>query len=182
MEEYIRIEEEKARSRGKVYNWDTAIYGRIWNDDDIHDLKSIETEFSAIVFNDMLTPEVALSDVALPPRDQRHRYLRFDCLEYTNADITDFEERLGVDAGSVNIPYLLAMYLRMFASWRKCGGLTMIVRDLPVIDMARLVRLYICEELFYTWDWVALGPERQPYVVVNTSEVAEGAPDVDEGA
>ncbi|GKB87602.1 hypothetical protein Tco_0959874 [Tanacetum coccineum] len=26
MEEYIRLEEEKARRRGKVYNWETATY------------------------------------------------------------------------------------------------------------------------------------------------------------
>ncbi|GJU72513.1 hypothetical protein Tco_1263918 [Tanacetum coccineum] len=29
MEEYIRLEEEKARKRGKVFNWETAKYGRI---------------------------------------------------------------------------------------------------------------------------------------------------------
>ncbi|GKF70001.1 hypothetical protein Tco_0203058 [Tanacetum coccineum] len=33
-------------------------------------------------------------DMALPPRDQRHQYLRFEGLEYTDADITDFEDRL----------------------------------------------------------------------------------------
>nr|GEV22540.1 hypothetical protein [Tanacetum cinerariifolium] len=32
--------------------------------------------------------------MALPPRDQRHQYLRFEGLEYSNADIADFEERL----------------------------------------------------------------------------------------
>ncbi|GKF43356.1 hypothetical protein Tco_0129908 [Tanacetum coccineum] len=39
MEEYIRLEEEKACRRGKVYNWKTATY----------------------VFNDELTSEVTLS-------------------------------------------------------------------------------------------------------------------------
>ncbi|GJX37308.1 hypothetical protein Tco_0250611 [Tanacetum coccineum] len=34
-------------------------------------------------------------DMALPPRYQIHQYLRFEGLGYTNADITDFEERLG---------------------------------------------------------------------------------------
>ncbi|GJT12575.1 hypothetical protein Tco_0859617 [Tanacetum coccineum] len=29
MEEYIRLEEEKARKRGKVFNWETAKYGKI---------------------------------------------------------------------------------------------------------------------------------------------------------
>ncbi|GKA27334.1 hypothetical protein Tco_0713502 [Tanacetum coccineum] len=30
MKECIRLEEEKARRRGKVYNWETATYGKIW--------------------------------------------------------------------------------------------------------------------------------------------------------
>ncbi|GJT86774.1 hypothetical protein Tco_1068491 [Tanacetum coccineum] len=61
MEKYIRLEEEKARRRGKVYNWETATYGKIWYDEDIHDLRSVETEFPAIVFNDSLTSEVTLT-------------------------------------------------------------------------------------------------------------------------
>ncbi|GJY94527.1 hypothetical protein Tco_0510888 [Tanacetum coccineum] len=61
MEEYIRLEEEKARRRGKVYNWETATYGKIWDNEDVHDLRSVETEFLAIVFNDTLTSEATLS-------------------------------------------------------------------------------------------------------------------------
>ncbi|GKA74678.1 hypothetical protein Tco_0780980 [Tanacetum coccineum] len=60
-EEYIRLEEEKARRLGKVYNWETATYGKIWYDEDVHDLKSIETEFPAIVFDDAFTSEVTPS-------------------------------------------------------------------------------------------------------------------------
>nr|GFB16699.1 hypothetical protein [Tanacetum cinerariifolium] len=55
MEEYIGFEEEKARKRGKVFNWETDKYGEIWYDEDVHDLRSVETEFPAIVFNDNLT-------------------------------------------------------------------------------------------------------------------------------
>ncbi|GJU99341.1 hypothetical protein Tco_1328612 [Tanacetum coccineum] len=61
MEEYIRLEEEKSRKRRKVFNWETAKYGRIWYDEDVHDLRSIETEFSAIIFNDNLTSNETLS-------------------------------------------------------------------------------------------------------------------------
>nr|GEZ29706.1 hypothetical protein [Tanacetum cinerariifolium] len=60
MEEYISLEEEKARRHGKVYNWETAKYGKIWYDEDIHDLRSVETEFPTIVFNDNLTSKEAL--------------------------------------------------------------------------------------------------------------------------
>ncbi|GJT55873.1 hypothetical protein Tco_0990927 [Tanacetum coccineum] len=61
LEEYIRLEEEKARRHSKVYNWETAKYGKIWYDEDVHDLRSVETEFPAIVFNDELSSEKTLS-------------------------------------------------------------------------------------------------------------------------
>nr|GFB65843.1 hypothetical protein [Tanacetum cinerariifolium] len=55
MEEYIRLKEEKAQKHGKLFNWDTAKYGKIWYDEDVLDLRSVETEFPVIVFNDNLT-------------------------------------------------------------------------------------------------------------------------------
>ncbi|GKB28124.1 hypothetical protein Tco_0867525 [Tanacetum coccineum] len=48
MEEYIRLEEEKAHRNGKVYNWEIATYARIWDDDEVHNLRSVETEFPTI--------------------------------------------------------------------------------------------------------------------------------------
>ncbi|GKD25570.1 hypothetical protein Tco_1231784 [Tanacetum coccineum] len=54
MKEYIRLEEEKAKKHGKVFNWETAMYGKIWYDEDVLDPRSVETEFPAIVFNDSL--------------------------------------------------------------------------------------------------------------------------------
>ncbi|GJS68787.1 hypothetical protein Tco_0683352 [Tanacetum coccineum] len=57
MEEYIRLEEEKAHRHGNMYNWETATYGKIWYDEYVHDLRSVETEFLAIVFNDTLMSE-----------------------------------------------------------------------------------------------------------------------------
>ncbi|GJT93739.1 hypothetical protein Tco_1082584 [Tanacetum coccineum] len=44
MEEYIKYKEEKVRRRGKVFNWQTATYGKIKIDDDLHDLSSVEAE------------------------------------------------------------------------------------------------------------------------------------------
>nr|GEW06819.1 hypothetical protein [Tanacetum cinerariifolium] len=61
MEEYIRFEEEKARKRRKVFNWETAKYGKIWYDEDVHDLRSVETKFPAIILNDNLTSDETLS-------------------------------------------------------------------------------------------------------------------------
>ncbi|GJT47417.1 hypothetical protein Tco_0956132 [Tanacetum coccineum] len=78
--------------------------------------------------------------------------------------VTDLFYMRGLDVGSVNIPYLLARYLRRFANGRKSrahisggqfvarlakhfrlltaeilGGLTVIAPELPIIDMAELV-------------------------------------------
>ncbi|GJZ21461.1 hypothetical protein Tco_0558500, partial [Tanacetum coccineum] len=107
----------------------------------------------------------------------------------------------GMDVGSINHHYLLARYLRLFAAERKSGahissgqfvarlaehfrllivevlqGLTVIAPELPIIDMAELVKLQICIEVDDTWAWVAIGPERQPDVAVGAPGVAQDAP------
>nr|GEV42707.1 reverse transcriptase domain-containing protein [Tanacetum cinerariifolium] len=61
MAEYIQLEEEKACRRGQEYNWETATYGKIWYDEDVHYLKSFKKEFPAIVYNDALTSEPEVS-------------------------------------------------------------------------------------------------------------------------
>ncbi|GJY45005.1 hypothetical protein Tco_0433218, partial [Tanacetum coccineum] len=61
------------------------------------------------------------------------------------------------------------------------GGLTIIGLELPIIDMAELVRLQICMQFDDTWDWVAMGLERQPIVAAGAPAVAEDAPAIDEG-
>ncbi|GJT40220.1 retrovirus-related pol polyprotein from transposon TNT 1-94 [Tanacetum coccineum] len=62
MEDYIRLEEEKARKRGKVFKWETTKYGKIWYDEDIHDLRSVETKFLAIAFNDEASSKTLSSE------------------------------------------------------------------------------------------------------------------------
>ncbi|GJU01075.1 hypothetical protein Tco_1111413 [Tanacetum coccineum] len=61
MEEYIRLEEEKSHRRGKVYSWETTTYDKILYNEDVHNLRSVETEFLAIVFDNAFTSEVTLS-------------------------------------------------------------------------------------------------------------------------
>ncbi|GJY08888.1 hypothetical protein Tco_0377073 [Tanacetum coccineum] len=120
--------------------------------------------------------------------------------------VTDLFYLRGTDVGSVNVPYLLARYLRLFAAGRKSRalitggqfvarlaehfgllteeriqGLTVIAPTLPVIDMVELETLQIYVEIDDTWDWVALGPERQPDAAVGAPGVAQDAPVIDEG-
>ncbi|GKE57368.1 hypothetical protein Tco_1496553 [Tanacetum coccineum] len=182
--------------------------------------------------------------MALPPREQRHRFLRYEGLEYTDSDIADFESRMAMEhrdeAGVVVFTirlgvgcmfqlggarrrlswrqFILALRLhtreemespsfaRRFAAGRKSGvhiyggqfvarmaehfrlltteilgGLTVISLELPIIDMAELVRLQICMQFDDTWAFVAMGPERQPDATASAPAVAEDAPTVDEG-
>ncbi|GJW00697.1 hypothetical protein Tco_1555948 [Tanacetum coccineum] len=63
MEEYIRLEEEKARRRGMLYNWETATHGKIWDNEDVYDLGSVEMKFPAIVLNDTLMSEPTVSSL-----------------------------------------------------------------------------------------------------------------------
>ncbi|GJW14345.1 hypothetical protein Tco_0018478 [Tanacetum coccineum] len=57
MEEYIRLKTEKA-------------LGKIRYDEDVHFLRSVETEFPAIVYNDALTSELELScEPTVSPQD-----------------------------------------------------------------------------------------------------------------
>ncbi|GJX28194.1 hypothetical protein Tco_0236273 [Tanacetum coccineum] len=102
--------------------------------------------------------------------------------------VTDLFYLRGMDISSVNVPYLLAMYLRLFASGRKHGamifegqfvsrlaehfglltkerlqGFMVIVQDLPVINMAS-------------------GPERQQVAADGAPKASEDAPIADKGA
>ncbi|GJV59680.1 hypothetical protein Tco_1465780 [Tanacetum coccineum] len=81
MEEYVRLEEEKARKHGKVFNWQTATYGQIRIDDDLYDLSSMETEFPAIVIDDDFAPQDTLqckSQVSTPVNDEIEFRISFD--------------------------------------------------------------------------------------------------------
>ncbi|GJW88345.1 hypothetical protein Tco_0163685 [Tanacetum coccineum] len=61
MEEYIKLEEEKARRRGRGFNWQTATYGKIRIDDDLHDLSSVEEKDNEKVIPSILSLEPAIS-------------------------------------------------------------------------------------------------------------------------
>ncbi|GJS18575.1 hypothetical protein Tco_0413047 [Tanacetum coccineum] len=60
-------------------------------------------------------------------------------------------------------------------------GLSVMARELPLIDMGELVKLYICMEFRYDWAWVAPRPERQQVAAAGAPKAAEYAPAVDEG-
>ncbi|GJU61880.1 hypothetical protein Tco_1243715 [Tanacetum coccineum] len=179
----------------------------------------------------------------LPPKDQRHLWLRYQVEGYTEDIVHNYEERLEMIFGrSVNQELftshawrilfeirepLVREFILEFLStcrmsdtemgldvadtlcfqlrgarcrmaWRQfimdlglhtaeemaedgfqgLRGLSVVTRELLMIDLHELSRLNICDRIGDTWAWVSLGPERQ-------LDVAAGAPKgahaVDEG-
>ncbi|GJV49427.1 hypothetical protein Tco_1439639 [Tanacetum coccineum] len=81
MEEYIKLEEEKDHRRGRMFNWETTTYGKIRIDDDLHDLRSVEAEFPAIVIDDAFAPQDAVpckSQVSTLVNDKIEFRISFD--------------------------------------------------------------------------------------------------------
>nr|GEY79436.1 hypothetical protein [Tanacetum cinerariifolium] len=200
---YSRLEEEKAHRHGKVYNWENTKYDKIWMllnliknlymplgipfdhkrcyKDGVYTrmLRRPRSSYGVSYLNMLylLSEQKASSYTSIRDLMLRSCHKIIACSIAGSSQtpnkviVTDLFYLRGMDVRSVNIPYLLA----------RLQGLTVTVRDLPVIDMDELVRLQICKELDDTWDWVALGPERQPDVMVGALEIDEGAPHVDEG-
>ncbi|GJT75555.1 hypothetical protein Tco_1042280 [Tanacetum coccineum] len=58
MEEYIRLEEEKAQRHRQTFNWQTAMFGKVVNYEDEDECSiNFETEFPTIVFDNTITSE-----------------------------------------------------------------------------------------------------------------------------
>ncbi|GKC94099.1 hypothetical protein Tco_1159541 [Tanacetum coccineum] len=106
-----------------------------------------------------------------------HRLITYSIVGRSQAPekvtVTDLFYLRGMDVSSVNIPYLLARYLRLFALGKKQGAM---------ISGGQFVARLICEELDDTWAWVASRPDRKQVVTTGAAKAAEDAPVVDEGA
>ncbi|GJR09035.1 hypothetical protein Tco_0791687 [Tanacetum coccineum] len=227
MEDYIRLEEEKAQKYGKVFNWETAKYGKICFDDDIHDLRSVEIEFPAIVFNDEIwhpyhheSKDTHFLDFQGMPELMRDSLFARMVMEHRDdAGVVVFTSRAWGRLFDTRGPLFQLGGARRRLSWRQfilalglhtgeemeslgfarvecwivCGsigsaftaeilrGLTVIAPELPMIDMAELVRLHICKQLDDTWAWVAMGLERQPDAAAGAPRVAQDALVIDDG-
>ncbi|GKA26217.1 hypothetical protein Tco_0712326 [Tanacetum coccineum] len=73
----------------------------------------------------------------------------------------------------------LAAYFRLVSDQR---GLSVVTRELLLIDLHKLERLNICVRVGDTWAWVAPEPERQPDAAAGAPGSAKDAFAVDEGA
>ncbi|GKE56499.1 hypothetical protein Tco_1495684 [Tanacetum coccineum] len=100
MEEYVQYETEKALRNGKVYNWETAKYGKIDYIGDIDYLRFFKTKFSSIVYDDALSSqhwnnETSLSEycdenVISERKDLKKRFSKKEKLSILSIDIDLF--------------------------------------------------------------------------------------------
>ncbi|GKF33702.1 hypothetical protein Tco_0106902, partial [Tanacetum coccineum] len=69
MEEYIKLEEEKARRHGHTFIWQTTKFKKVENYKDEDDCSiDFETEFPAIVFDNTLTA-IPSEPTVCPPNE-----------------------------------------------------------------------------------------------------------------
>ncbi|GKA61976.1 hypothetical protein Tco_0761495 [Tanacetum coccineum] len=87
MEEYIRLEEEKAQRHGQTFNWKTATFGKVENHEGENDcFIDFETEFPAIVFDNTLT--TIPSEPTIYPPNENKIDLRISLDESDDEDYT----------------------------------------------------------------------------------------------
>ncbi|GJW55493.1 hypothetical protein Tco_0099578 [Tanacetum coccineum] len=119
MEEYIRLEKEKARRHGQTFNWQTATYGKMKyciNEDD--SFTNLETEYPAIVLK--IHPKQhssfePLENMApLPHRDLRHPWLRYQVKGYDEGIIHSYEQGFRDDIGMMGRQFLLVTHEGLF--------------------------------------------------------------------
>nr|GEW04327.1 hypothetical protein [Tanacetum cinerariifolium] len=109
MEEYIRLEEEKAQRHGRTFNWQTATFGKVKHYEDEDDCSiDFKTEFPAIVFDNKIIPS---EPKVCPPNESefdfrisldksddedytRHPWLIYEVEGYTPGIVHSYEQRL----------------------------------------------------------------------------------------
>ncbi|GJV93723.1 hypothetical protein Tco_1541536 [Tanacetum coccineum] len=115
MEEYIRFEEEKAQRQGRTFNWQTARYGKMEYYEIEDSFTDLETEYPAIVLDDIsdaafshkptdtgtrdngLLKAWGQMDIAtLPHRDLRHPWLRYQVDGYDEGIVHNSGDRLSM--------------------------------------------------------------------------------------
>ncbi|GJW05698.1 hypothetical protein Tco_1568121 [Tanacetum coccineum] len=72
IEEYIRLQEEKAQRAGQTFNWQTATYGKVkYYEDEDDCFTNFESEFPAIVFDDTSDATLSCEPTVSPLNDNK---------------------------------------------------------------------------------------------------------------
>ncbi|GJY42061.1 hypothetical protein Tco_0429331 [Tanacetum coccineum] len=89
MEEYIRLQAEKALSHGETFNWQTATYRkREYCDDEDDSFTNFKTKFPAIVFDDITSNTSLSCESTVSPLSNNEIDFRISFDEYDDEDYT----------------------------------------------------------------------------------------------
>ncbi|GJU82178.1 hypothetical protein Tco_1284543 [Tanacetum coccineum] len=167
MEEYIRLQEEKALSRGEMFNWQTATYVNMptfpspepevsyFNDLDF--FKDFEN-VPAIVYNDDLTSKLdLLTEPTISPRhiDEFDLKDKTSLSEYTNNDNDEIDvEQPSGDMSVIPLPNVIKVDTQVFMEYlvkisKKARILELKRRHLKIIDSNILYAVSIKEDAAY---------------------------------
>ncbi|GJX87308.1 hypothetical protein Tco_0339322 [Tanacetum coccineum] len=92
MEEYIRLQEEKAQRAGRTFNWQTAIYGKVkYYEDEDDCFTNFESEFPAIVFDDTSDATLSCEPTVSPLNDNKVDFRK----SFDESDDEDYTEQYG---------------------------------------------------------------------------------------
>nr|GEX33838.1 hypothetical protein [Tanacetum cinerariifolium] len=109
----------------------------------------------------LCTDLVLFADMApLPPRDQIYIWLKYQVEGFTKNIMHDYEKRLETIWGRLSEGHFIGRLAANVGLISDQGlrGLSVVTRELLMINVHELARLNICGG---TWAWVALGQERQ---------------------
>ncbi|GJX43360.1 hypothetical protein Tco_0260036 [Tanacetum coccineum] len=113
MEEYIRLQEEKALSHGKTFNWQTATYGkREYYDNEDDRFTNFKTEFPAIVFDDITSNTTLSCEPTVSPLKDNEIDFRISFDESDDEDYTAI-----LDAATLKVVFFnfTASYFQTFS-------------------------------------------------------------------
>ncbi|GJY89471.1 hypothetical protein Tco_0504667 [Tanacetum coccineum] len=88
MEEYIQLMADKAHKCGQMFNWETAMYGKIYDNIDL--FIDFETDFPVIVYNDALASD---PEVSSEPTVSPHNAIKADfdfTISFAESDDEDY--------------------------------------------------------------------------------------------
>ncbi|GJY48671.1 hypothetical protein Tco_0438627 [Tanacetum coccineum] len=101
MEEYIQLMANKAHKRGQMFDWETATYGKIYDEIDL--FKYFEADFPAIVYNDALAYDPKVSS---EPTVSPHNAIKADfdfTISFSESDDEDYTFIYDKNSSSYNL-------------------------------------------------------------------------------
>ncbi|GJW18909.1 hypothetical protein Tco_0026345 [Tanacetum coccineum] len=95
MEEYIRLEEEKAQRHGRTFNWQTAAFRKVkYYEEEDDCFTDFEAEFPVIVFDNTLTSDTTLPcEPTVSPPNENNIDFRISLDESDDEDYTVFFDK-----------------------------------------------------------------------------------------